>query len=338
MTELLWRAYAKVNLCLSVGAPEPEGSPRAGWHAIATWMQCIDLHDEVRISTRAEGTPSSVTVRWAEDALRSTPIDWPIEKDLAYRALKALEVHVGRPLPVAVDVVKRVPVGGGLGGGSADAAAVLLAVPRVLGFSVDPADTLRLAMSLGSDCGFFADADAAEQTPARAALITGFGDQVHRVEGVASELLLIVPAYGCPTQPVYRMFDEVLKEQLRDEMIDRARKGLIGGKERQTSPRESLVEARWQKAAEVGRVDGDKLFNDLAIPAFRIEPRLGQLVTALARATRETPVVTGSGSCVFFPTTAGKIDKLHERAAKLLETAAGEDFAAGARVVRTRLV
>jgi len=333
--ELVWRAYAKVNLCLSVGAPEPEG-PKAGWHAIASWMHCIDLFDEVRIR-RVEGA-SGVSVRWADDAPRVSEIDWQIEKDLTFRALKALEAHVGRALQVSIEVVKRIPVGGGLGGGSADAAAVLLGVPRLLGIDVDEDELLALAMTLGSDCGFFADTEAGPEVPAAAALVTGFGDQVQRVESAKSELLLIVPGYGCPTGPVYAAFDGVLKEQLREEMFERARKGIMGGKERQTGPREALVEARWDKAMETGRVDGDKLFNDLAIPAYRVEPRLGQLVSALARATRETPVVTGSGSCVFFPTTIGKIDKLQERVEKLLEAVKGEEFGAGARVLRTRLV
>jgi 4-diphosphocytidyl-2C-methyl-D-erythritol kinase len=335
MHHLSWRAYAKVNLCLSVGAPEPEGL-RQGWHAIASWMQCIDLFDEVRIAESE--APGRVTVRWADDAPRPIDIDWPIEKDLAHRAWKALEAHTGRPLPVSIEVVKRIPVGGGLGGGSSDAAAVLLGVPRLFGIDLAEDDLLRLAMSLGSDCGFFADPVAGTQTPARAALITGFGDQIQRVESAASELLLIIPGYGCPTGPVYKMFDEVLKEQISKEALERARRGIVGGKERQTTPRGSLVEARWAKSLESGRLDADKIFNDLEVPAYRVEPRLGQLSTALARATRETPLVTGSGSCLFFPTTVGKMDKLHDRIMKLLESVRNEEFGAGAKVLRTRLI
>jgi 4-diphosphocytidyl-2-C-methyl-D-erythritol kinase len=333
---MIWRAYAKVNLCLSVGAPEPAGSPKAGWHAIASWMQCIDLHDEVHLSKGPEGQPGSVAVRWADDAPRPSPIDWPVEKDLAHRALRALEAHVGQPLPVAVEVVKRIPVGGGLGGGSADAAAVLLGVPRFLGLDVDHADLLRLGLSLGSDVGFFMDPEASEKTAAGAALIGGFGDEIQRVEAAPAELLLIVPGYGCPTAPVYSAFDEVLAERQREDSLDRARRKLVGP-EKQWGPKPAVVESRWQRAAETGRVEADRLFNDLAVPAFRVEPRLGQLVTALARATRETPCVTGSGSCIFFPTTAGKIGKLEERVAKLLEAVQGEEFGAGAKLMRTRL-
>ena len=334
---MIWRAHAKLNLCLSVGAPEPEGAAKAGWHTIASWMQCIDLHDEVHLCALPEGQPASVSVRWADDAPRPTTIDWPIEKDLAHRALRSLEEHAGRPLPVAVEVVKRVPVGGGLGGGSADAAAVLLGVPRLLGLSIDHADLLRLGLSLGSDVGFFMDPDAQEQTPPRGALIGGFGDEVRRVEGASSEVLLIVPGYGCPTPPVYKAFDQVLAERQREDSIERAHRKLVGPA-KQWGAKMSLVESRWERAVETGKVEGDRLFNDLAVPAFRVEPRLGQLVTALARATRETPCVTGSGSCIFFPATTGKIDKLRERVERLIEAVQGEEFGSGAKTLHTRLI
>ncbi len=98
-----------------MGAPEPEG-PKAGFHPIATWMQAIDLYDEVTISRLADGQKSTYAVRWAEDALRPTDIDWALEKDLGVRAHKALELSGLRAggLPVSIEIVKRIPVGGGL--------------------------------------------------------------------------------------------------------------------------------------------------------------------------------------------------------------------------------
>jgi 4-diphosphocytidyl-2C-methyl-D-erythritol kinase len=149
--------------------------------------------------------------------------------------------------------------------------------------------------------------------------------------------VLIVPGYGCPTGPVYKAFDGLVAERQRDEMIDRARRGLTG-KEKQTGPREALVESRWQRAVGTGKVESDKLFNDLAVPAYRVEPRLGLLATAVARATRETAHVTGSGSCLFIPSTVGKVGRLMERVEKLLGTVNGEEFGVGAKAVRARLV
>src|SRR4051812_46442658 len=98
------RAYAKVNLALSVGGSLPAGGLGAGMHPIASWMHAIDLFDEVEIKPLKPGEPARLEVRWAADAPRPSPIDWPPEKDLAFRGLRGIEVHVGRVLPAVVRV------------------------------------------------------------------------------------------------------------------------------------------------------------------------------------------------------------------------------------------
>ncbi len=335
-----WHAFAKLNLCLSVGAPNPAGADKpadkVGWHPIATWMQCIDLHDDVILRALPAGSPASISIRWADDAPRQTPIDWPIEQDLACRALRALEAHFARPLPVSIEVVKRIPVGSGLGGGSSDAGAVLVGVPRMLSLPISQEDLLRLALTLGSDVGFFADESARAAAPPNAAVISGFGELIERTDPAPAHILLIIPSYPCATAAVYKAFDDVLRERQSQDRAERAFRYLTG-KDKDYGPRLSLVEARWSRAVERAKVEGDRLFNDLEVPAYRVEPRLGALSKALARATRETPCLTGSGSCLFFPTTVGKIDKLAERVSKLLEAVAGEDFGVGAKMLRTTL-
>ena len=337
MSELAWRAYAKINLCLSVGAPEPQGSPKAGWHLIASWMQCIDLFDGVRMRRLPDGAKATASVGWAPDAPRPSDIDWPIEKDLAFRALTALEGHFGRPLPVALEVAKRIPVGGGLGGGSSDAAAVLLGVPRLFDLTLATDDLRRLAASLGSDVGFFADEQAGPDHAARPAIVAGFGEEVRRVDAADSALVLVIPGYACPTGPVYAAFDEHLKELQRAESLERARRGLTGP-ERQLGPRIGMVESRWDRAMKAGQVDGDRLFNDLAIPAFRVEPRLGELVTTLSRATHQRARVTGSGSCIFMPERPSRAAKLLERVQRVLSEVSEEEYGRGATALLTRLV
>ena len=148
-------AYAKLNLALSVGPPVP---PR-GYHPIASWFVCIGLSDTLRLTRLQPGSPSRHTIRWAPGAPRPTPIDWPVERDLAVRAHRLLEHHTGRPLPVDMTVDKRIPVGAGLGGGSSDAAAALRALNTLFSLGL-PADQLRaLASHLGSDIPFFIDED-----------------------------------------------------------------------------------------------------------------------------------------------------------------------------------
>jgi 4-diphosphocytidyl-2-C-methyl-D-erythritol kinase len=301
-------------------------------------MQAIDLYDEITIHRMpGAGKDSEYSVRWAEDALCPTPIDWPLEKDLAVRAHRALEAIHGRiwgtDLPVSIEVVKRIPVGGGLGGGSSDAAAVLLGLRSDQG-SIGEGAMVELSSALGSDVAFFADEEPRTEDVPRAGLVTGFGDKIRRVESVPGELVLVIPPYGCPTGPVYKAYDELLKERASLDAAERAARG-ITGREKQTGAKESLVESRWERMSRRGEIEGDHLFNDLAMAAFRVEPRLGRLVTALSNATRRQAHVTGSGSCVFIPCGEGRIERLLTQVQRLLGSS--EEFA-GVKAIRTRLL
>lgn len=303
------RAYAKINLMLSVGPPLPPGASHAGYHPIASWFAPISLWDDVHVTP---GSPS-VSIEWAADAPRPTPIDWPIEKDLAVRALRALEAHAGRPLDAGLVVRKRIPVGGGLGGGSSDAAAALLAAREAFELDIDDAALAGIAAKLGSDVSYFLDTDHDDETlPPRPAFVEGLGEHIERIEHIAGDLVLVVPEFGCATGPVYKAFDELIADSDRArlsawqvERFARERDGIGAG-----SPptphrvRPELVRERAAKCAE--HIESRLLFNDLAKAAFKVEPRLGTLVTALKRLTREDVHVTGSGSCVFMLDRQGR--------------------------------
>ncbi|MCX5689062.1 MAG: hypothetical protein NTV94_04615 [Planctomycetota bacterium] len=135
---LTLKARAKINLVLGVSSPMPPGHAKPGFHEIASWMAALELCDDLDVSHALDGA-GDLQVSWAADAPRPTNIDWPIESDLAFRAWKLLEVASGQTLPVKMRLHKRIPVGGGLGGGSADAAATLLAITALfhLPFSHD---------------------------------------------------------------------------------------------------------------------------------------------------------------------------------------------------------
>ncbi len=309
---MLFRAYAKINLILSVSAPKPAGSDKPGFHEIASWFSCIDLWDDLAITPLAAGAASEFSVRWSDDAPRSTAIDWPVEKDLAFRAHRLLESHVGRPLPARLDLNKRIPVGGGLGGGSSDAAAALVGLNEVFGLGLSLQQLGSLGSQLGSDVAYFV-CNAGEC--AAPAVVTGYGETIERIDRVESGVLLVIPPFGCPTGPVYKAYDALLADRAINEPT-----------RREAMANETLLRKRLSKIrASIQKGLGfpsDLLFNDLGLAAYRVEPRLGRLATNLGNSLREPVHVTGSGSCLFVVCPKGKIDAMTNKAK---ETAAAQE-------------
>lgn len=299
-------APAKVNLCLSVGRPLPPNSSDAfaesgrrnitGYHPIASWFEPIRLFDSVLLERLPDDAPSDFDVRWSIPAAEDRPVEWPLESDLTLRAHRLLERHAGRTLPVRLRVSKTIPAGGGLAGGSTDAAAVLMGLAALFDLPAD-AQTLRdLSMHIGSDIAFFIDEDALlrlrttlldhatnhtriEPLSPRPALVTGLGERIERIHRAlvpTAELLLFLPPFGCPTAAVYRAFDanpHDLREDLVRNAIDRAR--------------------------ALRRVDPASLFNDLTPAARSAVPELAALIDALQRALSLPIHMSGSGSTLF---------------------------------------
>lgn len=277
-TTITLEAPAKLNLALAVGPPLPAG-PNQGFHPIASWFVAIDLCDTLSLTRLGEHEPSRYTIAWSPEAPRPTPIDWPLEKDLAVRAHRSLEARVGRSLPVALRMDKRIPVGGGLGGGSSDAASMLLALDRLFDLRTPIADLITIASTLGSDIAFFLD-ERCQSSPNAAplpAIVTGLGERVERTHHAPTHLSawLIVPPFGCPTGPVYKAFD--------------------------AAPTTSVDEARVRALAGERALDPLGLFNDLERPACVVEPRLASTLAHLRGVLKgHAPVhVTGSGSTMF---------------------------------------
>jgi 4-diphosphocytidyl-2-C-methyl-D-erythritol kinase len=134
------RACAKLNLGLEV-----LGTREDGYHELRTIFQTIDLHDDIVIRPRARG----VEVRCDHP---DVPGD---ERNLALRAALELQRHAGIGGGAEIAITKRIPVGGGLGGGSSDAAAVLMALDRLWQVGLGPAGLHPLARRLGADVPFF---------------------------------------------------------------------------------------------------------------------------------------------------------------------------------------
>jgi len=138
--ETHWPAPAKLNLFLHV-----TGRRADGYHDLQTLFQLIDLCDDIAITPREDGVIERV----------AGPAEVPAETDLVVRAARALRDYTGTPLGATLEVKKRIPMGGGLGGGSSDAATTLLALNRLWGTGL-AVDTLAgIGLSLGSDVPVF---------------------------------------------------------------------------------------------------------------------------------------------------------------------------------------
>lgn len=261
-------AWAKINLALAVGPPETDGR-RKGWHRIASWMHAIDLFDTLEVQRLSAGA-SVLETRWAEDAPQPSPIDWPPESDLVSRTHRTVESHVGRALPVRIRVTKRIPVGSGLGGGSADAAGTLLALRDLFRLGLSNQDLCAIGASIGSDVPFFID----DRDPPRPALVLAFGDVIRRVTRSRADLALVLPPFMCSTPVVYKTFDRMLAAG--------------------HSLRADLVEFACGPAPDPAR-----LFNDLALPAETAYPDLARLRRRAAEAFGMPVHLSGSGSTLF---------------------------------------
>ncbi len=255
-------ARAKLNLALSVGPPRESD----GYHPIASWMARVDLADDLTLTRLDAGDLSRYAIVWHDEALRPTPIDWSITKDLAVRAHLLVQEQLGRELPVQLKLEKRIPVGGGLGGGSADAAAMLLALDDLFGLELQRERLIEWAMRLGSDVAY-----CLHEAPA---VVEGVGEQITPAEMVRGHALLVAPPFGCATGPVYNAFDAA-PAQLRASEV--------------------------HALARAGSIDSASLFNDLAGAAQEAVPALREIIELVRTcAGEERPVhVTGSGSTLF---------------------------------------
>jgi 4-diphosphocytidyl-2-C-methyl-D-erythritol kinase len=180
-------AQAKINLALRVLGPETDG-----YHAIETVFLRLELGDDVELRI----TSGKRSLRCFE--MR----DWPAEANLAFRAAALFSDETGWPKGFEIEIVKNIPIGGGLGGGSADAAAVLRILNALAPKPVSEEVLLDLAGVLGSDVPFLASDNAM-------ALAWGRGDRLLRLDPLPSrDVQLFFPPYGIDTGEAYDLLDE----------------------------------------------------------------------------------------------------------------------------------
>jgi len=282
------QAQAKLNLFLRVGPRENDG-----YHQLLTLFHRIDLADDLMIRVGGGGAERSLSC--SGPALPAEGLG-PPDANLAMRAATLYAHECGWPDGFSIELVKRIPVGGGLGGGSADAGAVLRAFdalsPRPMG------DGLReLGAQLGADVPFLASDRVA-------AFAIGRGDELMSPQLTEPTLssrpvLLLLPAFGVTTAEAYRWLDESNRPLASDGR--------------------SLGRVRWSWSAVEQLACDLAGGNDFEAVVEQRHPVLRACRERLRAAGARIARLSGSGSTVFgvFHSPVASIDGLPNQVAQL---------------------
>ena len=265
------RVPGKVNLYLAVGDRRDDG-----YHELTTVFHAVSLLDEVTVRNA-----DVLSLEMAGEGADTLPTD---ERNLAWQAAELMADHVGRAPDVAISIEKSIPVAGGMAGGSADAAAVLVAMNTLWELGVPRRDLHALAAQLGSDVPFALHGGTA--------LGTGRGEELATVLARNTFHWVLAFADGGLSTPA--VFSE----------IDRLRDTAGAGRDeppRLDDPEPVLAALASGDPAELAPLLG----NDLQPAALSLDPGLRRTLRAGADAGALAGIVSGSGpTCAFLCTSA----------------------------------
>lgn len=255
MSAVSVRAHAKINLDLRVLGQRPDG-----YHELRTVFQSLALHDVVSCVSR----PGPFAI---ECDAAGVPLD---RSNLVWRSAQALWRSVrqsGDVRDVVVRLTKQIPMQAGLGGGSADAAATLLALARLWKTGVRPAQLMDVAVTIGADVPFFLAGGTA--------LGLGRGDEIYPLADLPRHwVVLLIPGFGVSTQDAFGWYDG-----------DRT-SGSLSRRDAQYVP------GPWPSRSA-------QMINDLEGPIAHRYPEIDHMRGALIRSGAAAAAMSGSGSTVF---------------------------------------
>lgn len=261
-----FQSPAKINLHLRVGGVRSDG-----FHPLHTWMVTVGLFDILDFLPQPagpDGEPGAIDIR---SAMADLPTD---DRNLIVRAARLLRAESNgkaTSMGVRVDVAKAVPMGGGLGGGSSNAATALKAFNELWAMRLSPDRLSSLAASLGSDVPFFLGG--------RSSLCGGRGERITPVAApTCGWAVLMLPDFPMPTAAVYRRLDELRGPHYVGPPVDNDL-------------------SAWATLTSVELLP--KLINDLEAPAFAISPDLARLRNAAENVAGRPVRMSGSGSTLF---------------------------------------
>ena len=260
------KAPAKINLQLSVGAKGDDG-----YHDLATVFQAVSLYDEIKVTPGESG--SGITLRFSGDNphIANLPTN---NKNLAYKAAQLFAQRKKVSLDLVIEIRKQIPIAGGMAGGSANAAGVLVALDSLYETKLTKDELITIARQLGSDVPF--------SLTGGTAVGTGRGDRL--TPALARGTFHWVLAYssqGLSTPAVY-------------EECDRLRQGFA---QRQPRVNEELMHAL-SSGDPISL--GKSLVNDLQAAACSLRPALKLALSAGMDSGAIGALVSGSGPTVAF--------------------------------------
>ncbi len=249
----LYRSFAKINLHLQV-----VGRRADGFHELRTLYQTVSDHDLLRV----ELTSGEISLSIAEGSVEAG------EGNLALKAARAYLEHWKPGAGVRLELFKRLPIGAGLGGGSSNAATVLVALTDLTGIPEDRGELWRIARAIGADVPYFLVGGTA--------LGVGRGDEIIALPELSqASLWIVTPPISISTGSVFAALGPHYDSEVAAELL-----ALAGG-------------------LQVPRVSAFRGRNDLEPVVFERYPMVASVYNALLEAGAESVGLSGSGSSVF---------------------------------------
>jgi len=264
--EVTVRAPGKVNLQLAVGPIRPDG-----YHPLATVFQAVDVFEHVTARARTDGKISLTVAAPSGLDVSSVPLD---ETNLAWRAALAVASAFGIDDGVDLEILKAIPVAGGMAGGSADAAAALVACSEAWDTGASRHELGQIAATLGADVPF--------ALHGHTAVGLGRGDVLSPAMTHGTfHWVFATQATGLSTRTVYGEFDEWLSDELLEA-------------------REPVISDAVMAALIAGDPNalGASLVNDLQEPAIHLAPHLRDVIDTAMEVDACGAIVSGSGPTV----------------------------------------
>lgn len=276
METIVLRAFAKINLAIDV-----VGKRDDGYHLIDMVTVPLKLHDSIEIQKQPD---SDTTFLFCDD-----PTLVCDENNLAYKALSSMQNNFDIPGAYTMFIYKKIPVEAGLGGGSADAAAVIRALDRYIPIDAKEKEEKiqKLSVKIGADVPF-----CLVNKPSR---VTGIGEVLTPIKIKCPYYVLIVkPNLGLSTKSVYEAFDNIT-DDIKHPNIEKLLEGL-------ENDDENLIK--------------ENMINVLSVPAIKALPLIGDLLEEMEMMNLPLSGMSGTGSACF---ALSKDKKLLERASHIFE-------------------